>query len=104
MAWSAIQLKKAKQRKERWGLGGQEKKREWTKFEKAVVGNIGAGGGGGLNKIAEIRTPLPTMIEKCCLISLNVELIELFLLLTFVNLYVFLGIPINLNFLSWVVA
>ena len=44
------------------------------------------------------------MIEKCCLISLNVELIELFLLLTFVNLYVFLGIPINPNFLSWVVA
>ena len=44
------------------------------------------------------------MIEKCCLISLNLELVELFLLLSFVNLSVSLDIPINPNYLSRVVA
>ena len=43
------------------------------------------------------------MIEKCCLISLNLELVELFLL-SFVNLSVSLDIPINPNYLSRVVA
>ena len=96
--------KKSKTTERAVGVRGTGKEAGVDKIWKSGGRQYRGGGGGGLHKIAEIRTPLPTMIEKCCLISLNVELIELFLLLTFVNLYVFLGIPINPNFLSWVVA